>query len=206
MESAAPVFRARQRFVIMDRRHFALGSMALLLSACGTRLTPRQVGTDGLPLPSVYEMPDDATVQFRALDSVNALRQAAGAPALRFSAELNAAAATHARDMAVQNRPWHFGSDGSSPIDRARRAGYAGTVLGENISGNLRDRDRDTYRLDGPTRDPRCDNRQRCARSGVCLVSGTDRQNLVGADDGRWRNQRASERAEGLTAFTDRCR
>ena len=36
--------------------------------------------------------------------------------------------------MAVQNRPWHFGSDGSSPIDRVRRVGYFGTLLGENIS------------------------------------------------------------------------
>lgn len=73
-------------------------------------------------------------MQFRVLDSVNALRGAAGAPPVQFSSELNAAAATHARDMSVQNRPWHFGSDGSSPIDRARRAGYQGTVLGENIS------------------------------------------------------------------------
>jgi uncharacterized protein YkwD len=36
--------------------------------------------------------------------------------------------------MAVQNRPWHFGSDGSSPIDRVRRAGYSGKILGELIS------------------------------------------------------------------------
>ena len=36
--------------------------------------------------------------------------------------------------MSVQNRPWHFGSDGSSPIDRVRRAGYPGQMLGENIS------------------------------------------------------------------------
>ncbi|MEM9320048.1 MAG: CAP domain-containing protein [Pseudomonadota bacterium] len=118
----------------MQRRIFAFGGAAVLLAACGARLQPRQLGADGLPLPSVYDMPDDATVQFRALDSVNALRQAAGAPALTFSSELNAAAATHSRDMSLQNRPWHFGSDGSSPIDRARRAGYAGTVLGENIS------------------------------------------------------------------------
>ncbi len=68
------------------------------------------------------------------LDSVNALRARAAAPPLQLNAELTAAAATHARDMAVQNRPWHFGSDGSSPIDRARQAGYRGTVLGETIS------------------------------------------------------------------------
>jgi len=79
--------------------------------------------------------PGDASdIQFRVLDNVNALRMAAGVPPVNLSPELNAAAATHARDMSVQNRPWHFGSDGSSPIDRAQRAGYTGTVLGENIS------------------------------------------------------------------------
>jgi uncharacterized protein YkwD len=68
------------------------------------------------------------------LDSVNALRQAAAAPAIQLNAQLNAAAATHSRDMSVQNRPWHFGSDGSSPLDRVARTGYTGSVLGENIS------------------------------------------------------------------------
>ena len=53
---------------------------------------------------------------------------------MQLNAQLNAAAATHSRDMAVQNRPWHFGSDGSSPLDRVRRVGYTGTLLGENIS------------------------------------------------------------------------
>jgi uncharacterized protein YkwD len=68
------------------------------------------------------------------LDGINSLRQAAGRGPLQLNAELNAAAATHSRDMSVQNRPWHFGSDGSSPIDRVRRVGYQGRMLGENIS------------------------------------------------------------------------
>ncbi|MBF9029399.1 CAP domain-containing protein [Rhodobacterales bacterium HKCCE3408] len=118
----------------MYRRNVLLSVGALVLAACGVTRTPRQLGADGLPLPSVYRISDPAQVQFRVLDSVNALRSAAGAPPLSFSAELNAAAETHSRDMSLQNRPWHFGSDGSSPIDRARRAGYRGTVLGENIS------------------------------------------------------------------------
>ena len=36
--------------------------------------------------------------------------------------------------MAVQGRAWHFGSDLTSPRERAFRAGYRGEVLGENIS------------------------------------------------------------------------
>ena len=73
-------------------------------------------------------------IPFRMLDSVNALRQASGMDALELSAELTAAAATHSQDMSLQNRPWHFGSDGSSPIERVARTGYAGTMLGEVIS------------------------------------------------------------------------
>lgn len=68
------------------------------------------------------------------LDSVNSLRSASGQAPVELNAELNAAAATHARDMAIQNRPWHFGSDGSSPIDRVERVGFQGVLVGENIS------------------------------------------------------------------------
>ena len=62
------------------------------------------------------------------------LRQAQGLQSVQLNSQLNAAAATHSKDMARQNRPWHFGSDGSSPIDRAQRVGYYGTFLGEAIS------------------------------------------------------------------------
>ena len=108
--------------------------LALSLAACSTP-EPR-FGPDGQPLPVVYRIgkADVPKIQFRMLDSVNALRQARGAAPVRLSSELNAAAATHARDMSVQNRPWHFGSDGSSPLDRAVRVGYTGRLIGENIS------------------------------------------------------------------------
>ena len=36
--------------------------------------------------------------------------------------------------MSLQNRPWHFGSDGSSPLDRVARVGFNGALIGENIS------------------------------------------------------------------------
>ena len=36
--------------------------------------------------------------------------------------------------MSLQNRPWHFGSDGSSPIQRVQRSGFQGQLVGENIS------------------------------------------------------------------------
>ena len=93
-------------------------------------------GPDGKPVPQIYQTSDEgqARIQFRMLDSVNILRQARGLESVTLSAHLNAAAKTHALDMSVQNRPWHFGSDGSSPLDRVARAGYPGRLLGENIS------------------------------------------------------------------------
>ncbi len=119
----------------MYRRELVMGLAAIALAGCDSS-AGRPLGPDGLPLPSIYRINprDAAAVQFRMLDSVNALRRSAGAPAVDLDARLNAAAATHSRDMAVQNRPWLFGSDGSSPLDRARRVGFPGRLLGENIS------------------------------------------------------------------------
>jgi uncharacterized protein YkwD len=74
------------------------------------------------------------SVRLRVLDAVNAVRIEQGLSPLRYSAELNAAAETHARDMSVQDRAWHFGSDKTSPRERAFRAGYLGEISGENIA------------------------------------------------------------------------
>ena len=62
------------------------------------------------------------------------MRAENGLAPVQLSAELNAAAETHARDMAVQQRAWHFGSDLTSPRERAFRAGYRGEIVGENLS------------------------------------------------------------------------
>ena len=107
----------------------------VVLAACATPAPP-QLGPDGRPLPQVYQITarDEDDIKFRMLDAVNALRAAGGAPQVALNSELTAAAATHSRDMSVQNRPWHFGSDGSSPIDRVQRVGFTGELLGENIS------------------------------------------------------------------------
>lgn len=119
----------------MNRRHFSLGVLGLALAACAP-VNSARLGPDGLPLPQVYRIGegDRDAVMLRMLDAVNSLRAAAGRGPVTLDARLNAAAATHARDMAVQNRPWHFGSDGSSPLDRLRRVGYAGQLRGETIS------------------------------------------------------------------------
>lgn len=118
----------------MLRLSVLLFAALFALSACESNAP--KLGTDGKPLPQVYRITarDSDKIQFRMLDAINALRQASGAQQVALNAQLNAAAATHSRDMSVQNRPWHFGSDGSSPLDRVRRAGYYGSTIGENIS------------------------------------------------------------------------
>lgn len=118
----------------MQRRAVLIG-IATVLAGCQTR-TRGRIGPDGLPLPQVYNIQpgDEDDIQFRMLDGVNTLRAAAGVPAVQLDAQLTAAAATHSRDMSVQNRPWLFGSDGSSPLDRATRAGFRGALVGEVIS------------------------------------------------------------------------
>lgn len=118
----------------MTRVFAILTIFALGLTACAA--PPEQLGPDGKPLPRVYRIAnrDEAKIEYRMLDSINALRSAAGRDTVELNANLNAAAATHSRDMQVQNRPWHFGSDGSSPISRVARSGYSGVMLGENIS------------------------------------------------------------------------
>ena len=110
-------------------------SLGLALGAC-TPIPESSAGASSSGRIKVYRIAqrDVGKLQFRMLDSVNALRQSAGAGPVTLNAKLNAAAATHARDMSIQNRPWHFGSDGSSPIDRVQRVGYVGSLVGENIS------------------------------------------------------------------------
>jgi uncharacterized protein YkwD len=119
----------------MLRRTAIMGMGLALLAACAPR-RQASIGADGLPLPTLYRITeaDAAAIPFRMQENVNTLRRAAGLGQVQLDAQLNAAAATHSRDMAVQNRPWHFGSDGSSPLDRLNRVGYRGGLVGETIS------------------------------------------------------------------------
>lgn len=104
------------------------------LSACSPAVTTAPGGDVGGVRAYTITARDAKQIPFRVLDAVNELRAARGVSPVELSSQLNAAAATHSRDMAVQNRPWHFGSDGSSPLDRVQRTGYAGRFIGENIS------------------------------------------------------------------------
>lgn len=113
----------------------ALAALAVL-AACTTGGTPMRMGPDGRPIPVIYQIRDRDVpqIQARMRDAINTVRTQSGLQPVELNVQLTSAAATHARDMSIQGRPWHFGSDGSSPIDRVNRVGYQGSFLGETLS------------------------------------------------------------------------
>ena len=68
-----------------------------------------------------------------ARDLINAYRKEKGLKALRLSPELTEAAKGHSRDLAKWDRISHYGSDGSNPWDRVKRAGYKARLAAENV-------------------------------------------------------------------------
>ena len=69
----------------------------------------------------------------RARQLVNAYRAEKGLKPLKLNAELTNAAKGHSRDLAKWDRISHFGSDGSNPWDRVKRAGYNARLAAENV-------------------------------------------------------------------------
>jgi uncharacterized protein YkwD len=69
----------------------------------------------------------------RARDVINQYRHEKGLKPLRLNAQLTAAAKEHSRDLAKWDRISHYGSDGSNPWDRVKRAGYRARLAAENV-------------------------------------------------------------------------
>lgn len=121
----------------MTSPHLAALAALTGLAACATApMSATRLGPDGRPLPVVYRIgPNDGPrIRSRVRDGINTVRSQRGLAAVELNADLTTAAATHARDMSRQSRAWHFGSDGSTPIDRVTRVGYQGRFLGELVS------------------------------------------------------------------------
>lgn len=68
-----------------------------------------------------------------ARDLINQYRKQNGLKPLKLNAELSNAAKNHSRDLAKWDRISHFGSDGSNPWDRVKRAGYNARLAAENV-------------------------------------------------------------------------
>jgi len=68
-----------------------------------------------------------------ARDIINAYRKKHKLKPLKLNAELTEAAKAHSRDLAKWDRISHYGSDGSNPWDRVKRAGYRARLAAENV-------------------------------------------------------------------------
>jgi uncharacterized protein YkwD len=69
----------------------------------------------------------------KARELINAYRKANGLKPLKLSTALTEAAKNHSRDLAKWDRISHYGSDGSNPWDRVKRAGYNAKLAAENV-------------------------------------------------------------------------
>jgi uncharacterized protein YkwD len=69
----------------------------------------------------------------RARDIINQYRKDKGLKPLKLNAELSEAAKAHSRDLAKWDRISHYGSDGSNPWDRVKRAGFKARLAAENV-------------------------------------------------------------------------
>jgi uncharacterized protein YkwD len=117
-----------------------LGSIAAIvaLSACAqfSPATAPRLDERGASVQGIYPVTEEnlPQVRQRALETVNNSRAAAGLGPVTLDAVLNTAADGHSRSMSEQGRAWHFGPDGSSPLERVRRVGFSGTLIGELVS------------------------------------------------------------------------
>lgn len=82
----------------------------------------------------------DAKLEADVIKLVNDERAKAGCGAVRFEEKLRTASRRHSADMAAHEELSHTGSDGSSPWDRAGRAGYD-HAMSENIAMGYRTAD-----------------------------------------------------------------
>jgi len=122
---------------------------------CPDRYNPDQSNIDGDGLGDACDAVDDSANTFTFTCSASAEQQAmlaavndfrsqrrdcgssgtfAAAPALSWSCSLEEAAILHSMDMANNNFFSHTGTGNTSAADRAGRAGYGWSALGENIA------------------------------------------------------------------------
>jgi uncharacterized protein YkwD len=69
----------------------------------------------------------------KARELINEYRKQKGLRPLKLQPALTEAARAHSADLAKWDRISHFGSDGSNPWDRVKRAGYNAKLAAENV-------------------------------------------------------------------------
>lgn len=116
-------------------------------SPTGTRTptpTPTRTPTaTDVPAPTATAIPRPAGEGdlMALIGAINRERQRRGLSVLNVNSSLMAAAQAHSADLATNNRWGHTGSDGSTPQDRMRRAGYPLGAGEEVLAGNSTDID-----------------------------------------------------------------
>lgn len=111
-------------------------------SAATGRPRPAASPTRTIPLPPGRTPSKTPTTagsgrEQQVLAIVNQERTANGCGAVKMNSRLGTAARLHSRDQAAHNNMSHTGSDGSSPWQRAERAGYD-HAIGENVAAGYR--------------------------------------------------------------------
>jgi len=93
------------------------------------------------PTPPPTQLPELPPSQKKAklLGLINQERQKNGTTFLNYNSNLDRAAQAHAEDMVKNNYFSHTSKDGSTPADRALRAGYGSSWVGENIAKGITD-------------------------------------------------------------------
>lgn len=122
------------------------------VAATSAAATPSTAATTAKPSPTL-NAGFNSGYEDRVVQLVNGERRKAKCEALRMHPQLRAAARAHSADMVTHDFSRSEGSDGSSPEDRVRAAGYSGFAdelvakggdAGDVVKSWLRDRnDRD---------------------------------------------------------------
>lgn len=122
----------------------ALGGEPTVDRSSGTAVAGKQVAMlDQAPKGTFEKAPHGALADRdysqtrleaeRARDLINAYRKEKGLKPLKLNSELSNAAKAHSKDLAKWDRISHYGSDGSNPWDRVKRAGYNARLAAENV-------------------------------------------------------------------------
>jgi uncharacterized protein YkwD len=94
---------------------------------------PTATATPSAATTTAAAVVGNARFEQQVFGLVNAERRRSHCEPLRMDGKLRAAARAHSADMATNNVVGHTGSDGSSPADRMRKAGYP-QALSENLA------------------------------------------------------------------------
>lgn len=98
-----------------------------------TTAATRAVSTQAPGGGAVCNFDENAQFVTQLQTLINEERTNAGAPALTLNAQLTAAAEAHATDMLCNDYLSHIGLDGSTPEQRVEAAGFAASLVVENL-------------------------------------------------------------------------